>query len=249
MSMTAAAAKRLDIGRVLQDGLGALTRNVVPFAILALLLQGVPQALIDFGQLFPPNRVGYFLFLGLGMVIDLVTGPMLVGALVYGTIRDLEGRHVSMAQCLAVGSKYWFRLLGLGLLEVLAVAVGLLLVVVPGVLLILRWSVAASAVVMEDRGIQEAMGRSASLTEFRRWPIFLLALIYLVLAVVLSLALTALIQGPLDIRAHPWLGVALSSIFATTTTLVQITVAAALFRHLRGDPEGGPTEALAEVFA
>ena len=63
-------------------------------------------------------------------------------------------------------------LIGLGLM------VGFLLLAVPGVMLLLRWSVAVPALVVERSGVLGSLGRSRDLTQGHRWAIlgFLLVL-------------------------------------------------------------------------
>jgi hypothetical protein len=241
------SAKTLDIGAVVQDGLGALGRNFLGFTVLAVLLHGIPTALMDLSQFFPGNSASYFVFIVIGVVIDAVGYAILMGALIYGTMRDLEGRRAPILACLAVGRRHGLRLLGLAILVDLALALGLLLLIVPGVLLMLRWAVASSALVMEGRGIQDAMGRSAALTENRRWSILLLFLVFFVVAYGAQWCVNLVARGfsvpQIEVR------IALSSAVSVISALLNVTVFAALFRQLRGDPEGGPPDALAEVFA
>jgi len=44
--------KSLDIGKVLNDGLGVVARNFGPFFLLALLLEGIPSAVIAYARNF-----------------------------------------------------------------------------------------------------------------------------------------------------------------------------------------------------
>ena len=249
MSMAAGTARRLDIGKVLSDGLGAAARNFGPFFLLALLLQGVPSALLTYGQLMAKANAGFGIFAILGGAATLVTVPMLQGALIYGTMRDLDGRPASITECMTVGRRHWLMLLGLAILSTLAVGLGLVLLIVPGVLLALRWAVAGPLVVLEGRGIQEAMGRSADLTRDRRWSIFLLGLIFLGLLMVVEFALTAVGAVFYGLANSSQVSTLLSPAVNMCTSLLVYPIATALFRELRGDQEGGDPEVLAEVFA
>ena len=243
------STRRLDIGKVLTDGLGVVARNFGPFFLLCLLLQGVPSALVAYGQLMARASGIFSIFAIVGALASLVTVPMLEGALISGSMSDLEGRPASMNDWLAAGRAHWPRLLGLGLLTALGVCLGLILLIVPGVLLALRWSAAGPAVVLEGRSIQEAMGRSAALTRDRRWAIFLLGLIFLGAMIVLQIALS--------IVGFPFRGLGPGSAFSTVVSplvntcvsLVAYPIATTLFRELRSDKEGGAPEALGQVFA
>jgi len=248
--MTIAAAdgpKTLDIGGVLTDGLRALGRNFPGFLVVAAVLHGLPTTVMDLSQFFPGYSVGYFFFVAVGVVIDLVAYALLMGALIYGTMRELEGRPAPLLTCLAVGRRYWLRMLGLAVLENLAFAAGLLLLVVPGVLLILRWAVASSAIVLEDRGVRDGMGRSAALTESRRWSLFLLMLILFAVGFGAQWCVN-LTAGGYSV-GQIWVRIALTSIVSVFSSLLHVSVFVALFRQLRGDRDGAAPDALAEVFA
>ncbi len=83
MSLAAASpTKILDRGAVLQDGLGALARNFWPFLVLTTVLDGPPSILFAFSRMFAPNTVGNLAALLGGLVIAMVTGPILMGALI-----------------------------------------------------------------------------------------------------------------------------------------------------------------------
>jgi hypothetical protein len=241
--------KPLDIGKVLTDGLGVLAHNFGPFFLLALLLQGIPSALIAYGQLLGRASGAFGVFVALGGLASLVTVPMMQAALFTGSMNDLEGRPVSMTDCLAAGRQHWLRLLGLDILMGLAIGVGMLLLVVPGVLLALRWAVASPLLVLEGRGIQEAMGRSAKLTEQRRWSIFLLGLILVGAVIVLQIALS-IIGIPFGfLGGRSAFSTVVAPLVNVCTSVVAYPVGTALFRQLRGDKEGGDPRVLGEVFA
>jgi hypothetical protein len=249
MSVTASSDRRLDIGAVLQDGLGVIGRNIGPFLLMGVLLDGIPYAVIVASQVLGRTNAAYGFLMAFGYLVILITLPMLQGALTYGAMRDLDGRPATIGDCLKVGAKNALRLLGLLILQTLAFAIGLILLVVPGLFLIVRWSVAGQAVVMEGRGIQEAMERSANLTDNRRWAIFLLLLIYIGVALVVELLIGALSGGITGMPTRPIISAALSPVVNVCSTVLLTSVSTALYRRLRGDKEGGAPEALAEVFA
>jgi hypothetical protein len=88
-----------------------------------------------------------------------------------------EGSKATLGECLATGLRRSLPLLGVAFLSGLGIGFGLLLLVVPGVFLLLMWSVAAPVTVAERRGVIESMGRSSELTSGARWNILALFLI------------------------------------------------------------------------
>ena len=254
--------RRLDIGKVLTDGLGVLAHNFGPLFLLALLLQGVPSAVAAWGQVIGRGNPLGGMFAALGGLAQVVTVPMLTCALIYGCARGLDGRPASMEECLRAGTSKWLPMLGLMIVSGFLTAIGLILLIVPGVLLLLRWWVAGPVLVLEGRGIAEAMGRSAALTRDRRWSIFLRFLIYFGIEFGLQAVLGAVGLGyrvanmglgfPFPFGAggpKPAIVILLTPIISVCTSLVLSAIATALFHELRRDKEGGNPEVLSEVFA
>jgi hypothetical protein len=261
MSLPAGTVKRLDVGKVLTDGLGVLAQNFGPFFLLALLLQGVPSAMAAWGQVIGRGNPLGASFAAIGGLASLVTVPMLTCALIYGSLRALDGRPASIGECLRAGTGRWLPMLGLTIGAGILILLGCLLLIVPGVLLALRWSVAGPVLVLEGRGIPGAMGRSADLTRDRRGSIFLLFLIYFGIEFVLQAVLNAVGAGyraaglslgffvGAPIAPRPAIIVLLTPLIGIASSLVLNTIATALFRELRGEKEGGDPEVLGEVFA
>jgi hypothetical protein len=256
------SGKPLDIGKILTDGLGVLAQNFGPLFLMALLLQGLPSAVVAWGQVLGPGNLFGGMFAAVGGLASLVTVPMLNCALIYGVMRGLEGRPAALDECLRAGTQRWLPMLGLMIGSGLLIGLGCILLIVPGVLLALRWSVAAPILVLEDRGIPESMGRSADLTRNRRWSIFLLFLIYFGIQFVLQAALSAVGVGyqvaglglswgfPFGGFGHrPAIVILLTPLISVCVSLLLSAIATALFRELRGDKEGGNPEVLDEVFA
>ena len=68
----------------------------------------------------------------------------------------------------------------------LMVGAGCLLCLVPGILLALRWAVVMPVAVLEKADLRQAMSRSAELTDGQRGRVFLLYVLYFVLALVFA---------------------------------------------------------------
>ena len=66
---------------------------------------------------------------------------------------------------------FW-AMLGLSILTSLGTVIGFMLLIVPGVLLLVRWSLCVPVLIGEETGVFEAMARSWQETKGRFWPIF-----------------------------------------------------------------------------
>jgi hypothetical protein len=121
-----------------------------------------------------------------------------------------------------------------GVLAAIAIFVGLLLLVVPGLVLLTWWFVLSPVVVLEGQGVLPAFGRSRALVRGHGWPVFGVAIVTLLLELVVSLTLGAAVLP---------LGSAVSSFVQTavgnTLVIPFVAVAATLaYFQLRGHPTG-----------
>ena len=83
-------------------------------------------------------------------------------------------------------------LIGLSIVVGIAVAIGFILIIVPGLILITIWAVAAPAVVVERKGIFEALGRSRELVKGNGWQVFGVIILFFLIFFVIGLVLGAL---------------------------------------------------------
>ena len=108
-----------------------------------------------------------------------------------------EGRKVGYGEALGIGFKAWGRMWITRFLFSIAVIFGLVLLVIPGVYLGVRFSFAESAVVAEGICGPAALRRSFELTRGRFWSIFwLLVLTVLILLVPFVLLLLLFVLIP-----------------------------------------------------
>ena len=253
MTVAEGVSPRFEIGRVASRTFGVIGRNVVVFALLAVVLAGVPQAI---SRYFAQTAVlgGGF---GAGLIsfcaglVGFVALSVLQAALIHGTIADLNGRRANFNDCLSTGLKFLLPVIGISILTGIAVAIGFVLLIVPGVLLALAWCVNVPVVVVERKEVLAAFGRSAELTRNHRGAIFVLAIAYVLvvwavdavgLAVTGGINLTVL-SG--SFNGAQW---AVLTVLQVAQSLLGAAGIAAIYYELRSIKEGIGPEALASVF-
>jgi hypothetical protein len=262
MSMTAAGARRLDIGAVVSDTLAVIQRNISTFGVATAALVGLPALLSAVVRLVTHPTTVTGLFAGPVLIIGLlalVAQLVLQAGLFYAAARDLEGERTDLGELVSVGFKRFLPLIGLIILAAIAIEIGFILLIVPGVMLFLRWCVAGPALAIEGRGVFSAMKRSAELTKGRRWSLFLLWLIVGLLLAILDVALLAMMGGftgaaALAALQHPTpvlmvVTVVVSPIIGMVFAMATGVFGGVLFSHLRSGREGLAPAAVAEVFA
>jgi hypothetical protein len=259
MTMAAGRARsRLDLGDVIADTFAVIQKNFAPFALAGLLLIGAPVLVQGLARIALHQTTAFgLLSLGLGLVSGLIQLIFSAG-LLYATVQDLNGGRASIGEFLAVGARLLLPFLGLSILVFVAAYIGLLFLVVPGVLLFLRWSVAGAVLVAEGRGIMESMGRSAALTKGRRGAIFLLYLIIGVIVVVAEAivlgvmggvaGVIAFSQGAPSTPAGMIVALVVSPLLSIASTMFLVVIAGSLFHQLRASRDGVASETLARVF-
>ena len=93
----------------------------------------------------------------------------------------------------AGGSRFW-PYLGMAILSGIAVILGLIVLIVPGIFLLVRWSAASGFLIGARQSVTGALGASWDATEGHGWAIFFSAVILFV-GVVLGAALVGAVLG------------------------------------------------------
>ncbi|MEZ5078875.1 MAG: hypothetical protein R2725_15705 [Solirubrobacterales bacterium] len=171
--------------------------------------------------------VGAFL---VGMVLTL-----LVGTLYQGVVVNLVGgvhagsREFSIRGLLDTALPYLPRLIAAGILASAAMAVGFVLLIVPGLYLATIWAVLAPAIVIEDCGVFGSFGRSRELVRGNGWPVLGAIAVAFVIAAAVGLILLEIVQA---VAGGPLLEIVFGAIAATVTAPIAALVASVLYYRL-----------------
>lgn len=243
----------IEIGGVIQDTFRIIGRNFVSFLLLSLLLTALPAAVFGYFnlQMATDDMSGSAVAMLLaGGLIAMVAGVVLQGTIVHGTVMDMNGRKAAISESLAVGLRNFLALIAIAILLAIAVTLGFILLIVPGVIMALAWSVVVPAYIAERIGIFEAFSRSAQLTRGNRWRILLLALLlvfgYLVISFVVTIA--AGLGSLVTAQTSVFYAVVVSPIITALYGLVGSVGAAVLYANLRRAKEGLTPDSLAAIF-
>jgi hypothetical protein len=149
---------------------------VVPYQLIVLAFTGagpLAQGSLSFG-------VGSLLTL-----IELALVSPLISALHVHAVAEVRaGRDPRLASVAREGLRVLPVVAVASIVAALGIGVGLILLIVPGVILLFRWSVVAQAAAIEHEGWQPALGRSQLLTEGHYKHVFaLLAYVWVIVFV------------------------------------------------------------------
>jgi hypothetical protein len=246
------------MGRVIGRAFEVFGRNAGPFLLIAFVLAGLP-AFLQQMVLAPASPVQAGAFgaqIVLGFVfslLKLVLTFVLQGALVTGAVADLNGKKVDLGDMLRRGGSAFLPLLGLAILETLAIGLGFVVLIVPGLILATTWIASIPALVVERTGVFGAFNRSSDLTRGHRWAVFGLIMIYAVIVWIISAAGGAImigLSGGLQnmVNGSHWPLIGFSVVFATVFGAIGATAASALYYELRLAREGVAPQTVFETF-
>jgi len=240
----------LDIGEVLSDTFAVIGRTFVKLANIAVMFVAIPAAINIAGVALTPVSPIFAVLSVIGALASIVGAILAYGSIFLLAMEDLHGQSASPDAIFKTAMRKFWPLLGLVILMGIGIVLGGILLIVPGVVLALAWSVAMPALVVEDRGVFESFGRSLALTRHKRWSIFLLFFLVTLVVAVVEVVLFALFGGfhGLVSRQPSTINTVLSALVSVVTMPFGAVLSTALFNQLRGR-EGYGAEAVAEVFA
>lgn len=238
----------LRVGEALARGFGVWFKNLPAFTVLAALVYSpviIYTAITLGGELSEETLTRWGL---VTTAVQIPLGLIVTGAVLFGTVEQLRGRHVGIGESVGVGLKRLLPVLGVGLLGALCVLGGTLLLIIPGIIVTCMLYVAVPAAVVERPGIGGALRRSRELTADNRLAIFGILLVMGALNWVVSKVFESVLLGDEasvgDVKAFLWVTVGVSLLFAALSAVVNGVV----YHDLRQAKEGVATEDLARVF-
>ena len=248
--------RRLEWGRVFRGTAGVIGREPLLILGFGVLLGAVPSILSSFliGARTSAGAIGVLgsPFYWLQLVFNILFASFMQAALFQVIFQALGGRRANLGEVLANSAKFFLPLFAVNLGYSVAVAIGFVLLIVPGVMMALAWCVAAPALIAERTGITQVFGRSAQLTRNHRWSILGLAVIAFVALMILegvlfAVGLRAGVGAVTSAVGSP-VGIIVAGIVSGLFQAAAASVIAVLYAELRSLKDGVASESLAEVF-
>jgi hypothetical protein len=133
----------------------------------------------------------------LGSLVEIIAAFLLQATLVKAVQDVRDGRvDMSLGETVRAATPYLWAVVGASILAGIAITIGLILIIVPGLYLITIWAVIVPVIVLEQSGVMASFGRSHQLVRGRGWHVFgtlvLAWLILLAVNLILGLVFTAL---------------------------------------------------------
>lgn len=157
---------RLDAGGTLRQifqTYGAQAGVLLPVAFCLYLIVAVVTALL----------AGRLALSPLVFAVAIVAATLYQG-MVVGLVKDVQDgrRDSSVGDLVDAAWPVVLPLIGAGLLSGIAIGIGILFLLVPGLILLTIWAVIAPVIVVEHSGVIAAFGRSRELVRDNGWQVF-----------------------------------------------------------------------------
>ena len=127
-------------------------------------------------------------------------------------------------------------LIGAGILAGIGIAIGFVLLIVPGLFLLTIWAVLVPVIVLERTGVFPSFGRSRQLVRGHGWQVFGVLVVLFLLFLVIRILVAAIISGIADTFA----GFALADLIVNLLTVPISGLAASVIyfelKRLHGEP-------------
>ena len=252
---------KLDISEVVSATFGALGRKWVEILLICVLLEGLPL-LLDYWHetpLLPPalswmadGVTGTLSDLGL-LIWTIVAGALAQAAIMQTVMADKYGQMTGESGPLSQAAGVLLPIIAVSMLVTAGLAVGLLILVVPGIIFLVASIVSVPALIVERRGVLESIDRSFELTRGHRWPILALVVLTIVVSFLILFAAdmaTTTLSGAT--RASPQFilldGVAFEVATDILFAMVTYTATAVLYIRLRQLNDGAAPETVSDEF-
>jgi hypothetical protein len=226
------SSKRVDVGAVISETFTVYREHagiLLGTAAVVFIFTGIISALLY-------STENLVLILA-STAVDIVAVTLYTG-MVVKLAEDLrDGRRDSTINDLINGAAPAIGALIInGILKGLAVAIGLIALIGPGLWLLTIWAVTAPAIVIERAGAIDAFGRSNQLVKGDGWNVFGVIVVAFLIALGIAIVFSAIGFAIGDAG-----GIIFRIVGSVLTAPISALVSALLFFHLRGN--GAPPPA------
>jgi hypothetical protein len=231
------AESEFRVGSVLNRAWSLLAGNFLPFFLVTAI-----ASLPDLWFANPSQSQGLIV---IGGFLSEVTGRLSEALVVFGAFQQMRGKPVRLVESLQVGSRRIVPVIALAISASVLTTLGFVLLIIPGLIVVTMWFVAAPVCVVEKMGPFNSMERSAQLTNGHRWKIFALLLLMALPVIVVEAVIELMVE--LEVVG----GILAAVIHLIWDAIWEAGYAAliiATYHDLRVVKEGVDTDQIAAVF-
>lgn len=229
---------KLDTGRVFER-IFSFYGSQFTLLIPAALVLFIPIALIN-GLLLSTGGVLVAL---LSAALSLIATFWYQGMVVEATRDILDGRRDhTIGSLFSSASPFIAPLIGVGILAGIAIGIGLVLLIIPGLYLLTIWAVIVPVIVIERVGVFDSFTRSRALVRGSGWQVFGVIVVIFLVSFIVRAIIGAIIGGISDDSFAGYAAVDLIvNVLLVPLSALAATVMYFELRRVKGDalPEEG----------
>jgi len=215
---------RLDVGAVIRRVFDIYVDQysvLLPASAVVFVITGIVSALLV------AAAPGLAL---IALLLSLIAGTLFTG-MVVELVSDIQDgrRDHSAGELLRAATPVLGQLILVGIVAGVGIVIGFVLIIVPGLILITIWSVAAPVVVLERPGVFAALSRSRELVRGNGWQVFGVIFVLFFLVIIVSAAIEVAADS-----AGTGAGIVARVIVGILTGPISALAAAVLYFDLRG---------------
>ena len=167
------------------------------------------------------------------MLLFIGTG-LYTGAVVEAVADIRDGRRdFSIGQLLQTALPFTFPLIGASIIYGLVVALGLVLLIVPGLIFLTWFSLFAPAIVIERQGVFASFTRSHDLVRGNGWRVFGVLVVTAIIAGVIGSIIQRIAIGIADNAAGGIIGNLLSNLITAPITAIAVSTLYFMLREIK----------------
>jgi len=217
--------QKLDVGGTLSQifsTYGAQAGVLLPVAFGLYLVVAVVNGILASSLVLLP----------IGLAVTVVAATLYQG-LVVGLVKDVQDgrRDSSVGDLIDATWPVVLPLIGVGILAGIAIGIGFLLFVIPGLILLTIWAVIAPVIVVERSGVMDSFGRSRELVRGNGWQVFGVIFVVFLITGVVAAILGAIGTGISD---SVGMRILFNLIASTITAPIAALAAATIYFRLLG---------------
>jgi hypothetical protein len=224
--------RSIDIGSVISRTFGIYADQasvLLPAAAAVFVVVGVISALLI---VIAP-------VLGILALVVILVGTTLFTGMVVELVADVQDgrRDATVGQLFNAARPFVGQLILVGIVAGIGTAIGFVLIIVPGLILITIWSVFAPVIVLENPGGLRPLGRSRELVKGNGWQVF-----GVIVVLVIGVNIVGGIIEAIGDSGGTGVGIVVRVIVQILIAPLTALAASVLYFELRGDKPSGPPE-------
>ncbi|MBA4018935.1 MAG: hypothetical protein C0483_17340 [Pirellula sp.] len=176
--------KQLGIGGILDQAVQLLKNHfglffgiVAVTMIPAQVFLGLVQTAIATPEQIQANPSAAIVPIALSLVVAIFVFPLANAAVIYAVGSSYLSRPTSVGDCIKHGMKRWGALIWTSFLMTLAIGLGMILCIVPGIIFAFWFALAQEVAVLENSSGSDALSRSKLLMKGNIGTLFVMSLI------------------------------------------------------------------------